>query len=246
MPGGITWEDARARAQEHHGYLATIASVEENAFVSALVGDQERFWVRDACGGGNNGPWIGGTDAPGAWTWVTGEPFAFTNWSPGAPDGGTREDCLHFAGAVGDPPGSLWNDAPCGGFEAHPLACDPEATTLGPAPGPSAYVVEYDAGPAEAPDADGDGLADGEDACPRSDLSVTVVIGGCDSGVRNTVFANGCTVRDLLAGCAPGARNHGTFVSCMSHVAHGLVAEGTLTAQERGAFLRRAAQADIP
>jgi hypothetical protein len=37
-----------------------------------------------------------------------------------------------------------------------------------------------------------------DDACPNSDLSPTVVINGCDSGVPNTLLSNGCSISDLV------------------------------------------------
>ena len=48
-------------------------------------------------------------------------------------------------------------------------------------------------------DSDGDGIPDDEDNCPNSDLSDTVVIDGCDSGVANTLLSDGCTIADLIA-----------------------------------------------
>ena len=55
-------------------------------------------------------------------------------------------------------------------------------------------------------DTDGDGIPDADDECPNSDLSATVVIDGCNSGVPNTLFSSGCTVSDLIAECAEGDR----------------------------------------
>ena len=67
-------------------------------------------------------------------------------------------------------------------------------------------------------DGDDDGIPDNDDACPTSDLSDTVVIEGCDSGVENTLlvegaaFGNGCTITDLILDIAADAPNHGQFV----------------------------------
>ncbi|MHC4305970.1 MAG: hypothetical protein ACYSW2_16045, partial [Planctomycetota bacterium] len=46
------------------------------------------------------------------------------------------------------------------------------------------------------PDSDGDGIPDDEDACPDSILTPTIVINGCDSGVTNVLFEDGCTMSD--------------------------------------------------
>jgi hypothetical protein len=54
------------------------------------------------------------------------------------------------------------------------------------------------------PDGDLDGVPDDAgDQCLGSDLRATVVINACDTGVPNTFFTNGCTIRDLVAKCEP-------------------------------------------
>ncbi len=57
-------------------------------------------------------------------------------------------------------------------------------------------------------DFDGDFLPDNLDECAGSDLSPTVVIGSCDSGVPNALLLNGCSISDLIAECAAGASKH--------------------------------------
>lgn len=86
----------------------------------------------------------------------------------------------------------------------------------------------------------------GEDVCPNSDLSTTVIIDGCDSGVANTLFPTGCTISDLIMQCADGVNNHGEFVSCVAHLTNNLKRAGTITGQQKGAIQSCAAQADIP
>jgi hypothetical protein len=53
--------------------------------------------------------YFGATDAmeEGTWVWEDGEPFSFSNWGSGEPNGGTSENCLDF-----DYYG-IWNDIPC-------------------------------------------------------------------------------------------------------------------------------------
>jgi hypothetical protein len=97
-----------------------------------------------------------------------------------------------------------------------------------------------------AEDSDGDGIPDNEDECPNSDLSTTVIIDGCNTGVPNTLFPSGCTISDLIVECAEGASNHGQFASCVSHVTNDLKKAGTITGQQKGAIQSCAAQADIP
>jgi hypothetical protein len=95
-------------------------------------------------------------------------------------------------------------------------------------------------------DSDGDGVPDDEDCQPDSDLSMTVVIGDCDSGVVNLLFDDGCTISDLIAECADDAGNHGQFVSCVAHLTNDLKKDGFISGREKGAIQRCAAQADIP
>lgn len=93
---------------------------------------------------------------------------------------------------------------------------------------------------------DGDGVPDGMDSCIGSDPSATVVIDGCDSGVTNTVFANGCRISDSIEDCAEGASNHGAFASCVSHYTNGLKKNGTITGEQHGAIQSCAGGASIP
>ncbi len=77
-------------------------------------------------------------------------------------------------------------------------------------------------------------LADlGWDSCPDSDFSATVVIGSCDSGVDNRVLDSGCTIADLLEGCA-GASTHGRFVRCVAHETGALKRESVISGSEKG------------
>jgi hypothetical protein len=115
---GINWTSARARAEalssgSCQGYLASITSPEENAFILNNFSDLAPFI--------GNGHWIGGYQpadppAPSAaegWLWVSGDPFVFSDWADGQPDDGggvlVEEDAIHFvSGGIG---GAVkWND----------------------------------------------------------------------------------------------------------------------------------------
>ncbi|ETW99469.1 MAG: hypothetical protein ETSY2_40785 [Candidatus Entotheonella gemina] len=102
------------------------------------------------------------------------------------------------------------------------------------------------AGKCKVMDDDEDGIPNEEDMCPNSELSATVVIDGCDSGVTNDLFDDGCTMSDLIMECADGASNHGHFVSCVSQLTNAWKKEGRISGREKGAIQRCAAQADIP
>jgi hypothetical protein len=104
-------------------------------------------------------------------------------------------------------------------------------------------VVHWNA-PTPNNDTDGDGITDDEDNCPESDLKETVVINCCDSGVENQLFDDGCTMSDLIAVCARGVKNHGQFVSCVSHLTNDWKKQDLITGKEKGAIQSCAAQSD--
>jgi hypothetical protein len=108
-PGEISWPAAKAAAEEKGGYLATLTSAEENTFVFNLTVSTPGAWHSSA--EWMIGPWIGGSDAAseGNWQWVTGEPWAYTNWLSGQPDNWEDEDYLIFWGRSTITP--TWNDA---------------------------------------------------------------------------------------------------------------------------------------
>lgn len=123
VPEGITWLDARDAAIAQGGYLATITSASENAFVFSLVSD-EAFWSTLARGGHRWGPWLGGyqdrsavdySEPGGGWRWVSGEPWSYSAWGDYGfhqPDNQPAvEDYLQYwVGA--NPLDSFWNDLP--------------------------------------------------------------------------------------------------------------------------------------
>ncbi len=88
-------------------------------------------------------------------------------------------------------------------------------------------------------DSDGDGIQDADDQCPNSDLSATVLINGVDTGIANT-GANpaGCTfadiVQEMIETCLDDAKNHGQFVSCVSHETNILKRAKTITGKQKG------------
>jgi hypothetical protein len=88
-------------------------------------------------------------------------------------------------------------------------------------------------------DTDGDGVPDADDQCPSSDLSATVLINGVNTGIANTP-ANpaGCTFADLVEEmidtCLEDAKNHGQFVSCVSHETNILKRAKTITGKQKG------------
>jgi hypothetical protein len=107
-------------------------------------------------------------------------------------------------------------------------------------------LYDFTATPGLPSDADGDGILDDEDNCPNSDLKETVVIDGCNSGVSNILFDDGCTMSDFIAQCAEGVKNHGKFVSCVAHLTNGWKKNKLISGKEKGAIQRCAAKSGIP
>ncbi len=95
------------------------------------------------------------------------------------------------------------------------------------------------------PDDDNDGVLDADDQCPNSDLSPTIVINGCNSGVGNELFADGCTIADRINEIADSASNHGGFVSGVSHYINNLKKQGLINGGGKGKVMRCAARSDI-
>jgi hypothetical protein len=94
------------------------------------------------------------------------------------------------------------------------------------------------------PDADLDLVPDDNgDACLGSDLQPTVIIGGNNSGVPNTLFTNGCTVKDFVNQCGTSAKNHGAFSSCVAGLGNALLSNGIITSAQKDALQSAAARA---
>lgn len=93
---------------------------------------------------------------------------------------------------------------------------------------------------------DQDGVPDGADSCLGSDIRPTVVIDGCDSGVSNVVFADGCSISDQVSACAQGQANHGGFVSCVAALGNRLKKSGTISGSDKGSIQSCAARSSLP
>jgi hypothetical protein len=87
-------------------------------------------------------------------------------------------------------------------------------------------------------DSDLDGVPDEADDCPESDISSTVLINGVSTGVPNSTNSTGCTLADLiqeyLEECLEDVKNHGQFVSCVSHKMNVLKRAKTISGKQKG------------
>lgn len=114
----------------------------------------------------------------------------------------------------------------------------------GPAYLPAEDTWELPSCPA---DSDGDGFIDSDDDCDSSDLSSLIIIAGCESGVANQLFDNGCTMMDGIRECSDGGENHGQVISCVvARLTNEWASNGVISGQEKGSIQRCAGQADLP
>ncbi|MBK7141732.1 MAG: right-handed parallel beta-helix repeat-containing protein [bacterium] len=97
IPQKLYWVEADLKAKTYSaggysGHLATISTNLENEFITdhVLIGANQnnRF----------DNFFIGGRDINGAWSWITGEPWGYTNWSNGEPNNNGIETALCMYG----------------------------------------------------------------------------------------------------------------------------------------------------
>lgn len=221
----LSWSQARDGAASLEylgtpGLLVTITSSGEQDFITNELLDNVPL---DPNGLRNGHFWFGGFVSGDVPQWITGEPFDYTNWQTGNPSG------LDGVLEIGTDLGAYaeWNIRP---DAANPF-------TRG-------YIVEWDI-PVSMPDEDGDGIPDEEDECLGSNLSETIVIDGCDTGVLNQLLEDGCSLADLVSDCSNGAGNHGAFVSCVADLTNGWKNSDLITGQQKGRIQSCAAQSNM-
>lgn len=100
----VSWVQAAILAESEGGYLASLTSPEENAFVFNLVNDDKYFWefpddyTPDSHYRIKIGPFLGGVrvsdskDSLTGWTWLSGEKWNYANWAQNIDDGVTDRD----------------------------------------------------------------------------------------------------------------------------------------------------------
>lgn len=147
VEAGLTWDQAKARAEALGGHLATITSASEQAHIAELLALQPGALYTPSL---QLGPYIGARQAAGSvepsggWTWVTGEPWSYAAWGVNEPSNAmctpsgqfVPESVAQLTGAA-----ALWNDV-----SDAPASCFGWIAT--------GFVVEWEA------DCDGDGLVD--------------------------------------------------------------------------------------
>ena len=78
VPGEVTWDEAKVKAETMGGHLATVTSQQEHDWIGSTFG---------AALSASNRVWLGASAAENAWEWVTKEPFQFQRWAKGEPNG---------------------------------------------------------------------------------------------------------------------------------------------------------------
>ncbi len=101
----ISWQDAESNCQGIGGHLVSITSAEEGDAVNDLIGASQDLWLG-----------FSDLESPGTYVWTSGEPFDYTHWFSGQPNGG-GEHCGLFAHS-GWPDNPLdWGDYDCEGSD---------------------------------------------------------------------------------------------------------------------------------
>lgn len=109
VESGLSWDAARVDARALGGYLATITSDAEDAFITGSVLPRA-LGLNYAIGGVQPS---GSAEPTGGWSWITGEPWEHISWGSGEPNNsglaGAENGLMVYAdyslGRFG-----LWND----------------------------------------------------------------------------------------------------------------------------------------
>ena len=133
VTASLTWDNARTAAAARNylgnaGHLAAITSSAEQNVITNAFGTGVAAWL-----GGIQPP--GSVEPSGGFTWITGEPFIYTDWHNGEPNNVSNiEDAIEFTGG-------RWNDIPRGDIRHTYLVEYDNATELGQA----ATIIDNDA-----------------------------------------------------------------------------------------------------
>ena len=101
-----SWDELKIQAEQLGGYLVTITSTNESNWLWSTLASNPEYWA------GSIGPTIGlfqdsnsgdYNEPFGAWSWVTGESFAYDGWGNGEPNNGLVstpgfEDYAYYGG----------------------------------------------------------------------------------------------------------------------------------------------------
>lgn len=127
----LDWWNAESQAVTLGGHLATINNVAENTWLygeySYLATDYYDVAIGMYQPNGEN-------DSNAGWAWVSEEPFSYTNWDQGEPNGGTHENYGYFY--LMPIKSGLWNDG-----QVFKIGRGIALVEVAPVPEPSSLVV---------------------------------------------------------------------------------------------------------
>jgi hypothetical protein len=108
------WDVAEQRCLAWGGHLASVQSLEEDAFLDDWPA---QLGIPFADG---SGIWLGGTDAAvdGDFRWLDGSALSFLGWAPNQPDNGAGIDCIEKR----NDGTALWYDRRCS--DPRPFMCE--------------------------------------------------------------------------------------------------------------------------
>ncbi|MCB0519110.1 MAG: HYR domain-containing protein, partial [Saprospiraceae bacterium] len=81
------WTDAKAHCEAQGGQLAIVDSPAKNSFLAGGIGFFSAAYIG-----------LTDKDSEGNYQWLNGAPFAYQNWEPGQPNGGTDENYVAMHG----------------------------------------------------------------------------------------------------------------------------------------------------
>lgn len=129
-----SWDDAKKYCEEQGGYLATITSAEEDAFLFNYMRSQNcdsaMFGLYDASQGGDSRDW----------KWVTGEAFSYRNWEDGEPNNYYGDE--YYGGYYWEFSDGKWND---GSYAGDPFLCEWSEGSPAKAEQPTTTTIPTDA-----------------------------------------------------------------------------------------------------
>jgi hypothetical protein len=190
------WADAKIRAEQLGGYLATTTSQEELVFVKTLLPyKRDDGLYGDLFIGANR---INNTSP---WQWVTSEPFVFTAWIPGQPDNGPESLYLEI---IGTPESSC-----CfGGMN------DESFYAWGPG---QLSIVEWSTGLPTEFDCNANGIPDSCEITNGGDCNNNGLLDACETFDQTTPDCNNNSVPDtcdIESGTARDCNLNGVPDSC--------------------------------
>jgi len=122
------------------------------------------------------------------------------------------------------------------------VAISGERIVVGEPVSDAAYIFRF------AEDSDGDGVPNELDQCPVADLTPTVMVDSCDSGVANALVVEpaGCTINQAITELANSSNAHGQFVSDVDKLLLQLQKAEIINPNEKNAIKDCAAQSSLP